>query len=129
MKDPQHAFLVVLVKQQSKEVPSATEPHAKRAPLKTSTQEHVQSAHTVGNRKSWMPWYAHNAHTAPPLCPILVEVLRVVVVTLVRLVVGKAFAKIVRSGSIKIQKANRNALNVKQDCFTPALKHNAVAVI
>jgi hypothetical protein len=129
MKDPQHAFLVVLVKQQTREVPNATEPHATRAPLKTLTPEHVQSAHKVGHRKSWMPQCAHTAHSAPPLCPILLGILRVLGVILVHLVVGKAFAKIARPGFIKIQKANRNALNVKQDCFTPVLKHNAVAVI
>ena len=58
MKDPQHAFLVVLVKQQTREVPNATEPPAKLAPLKTVILENVQSVHKVGNLKNWMPWNA-----------------------------------------------------------------------
>jgi hypothetical protein len=113
----------------STEVSNVIEPHAKRAPIKISLMANAKTAHKVGNRKSWTLRYAHNAPSAPPLCPILVEVLRVLGAILVHLVVGKAFAKIVRPGSIKIQKANRNVLNVKQDCFTPVLKHNAVAAI
>ena len=66
MKDPQHAFLVVLVKQQPKEVPNATEPHAKRARSTTLILERVQSAHTVGHRKSWTPQDVHNARSAQP---------------------------------------------------------------
>jgi len=114
----------------STEVSNVIEPHAKRAPIKISLMANAKTAHKVGNRKIWTLRYAHNAPSAPPLCPILlVEVLRVLGVILVHLVVGKAFAKNVRPGSIKIQKANRNALNVKQDCFTSMLRHNAVVVI
>jgi len=109
MKDPQHAFLVVLVKQQPREVPNATETHAKRAALKTSTQEHVQSAHKVGSRKSWMPRYARDAHAVSPR-PIPVEVLCVLDAILVDLVVGTVFAKHARPDSIKIPKVNRYAV-------------------
>ena len=66
MKDPQHAFFVVLAKQQPKEVPNATEHHAKRALLTTLILERVQSAHTVGHRKSWTPQDVHNARSAQP---------------------------------------------------------------
>ena len=93
-----------------KEVSNAKEHHAKPALLRTSLQEHVQSAHRVGYRKIWMPRYACNAYPAPPLCPILVEVLRAVVVTLVRLVARMAFVKIVRLGFIKIPKVKRSAV-------------------
>ena len=60
--------------------------------------------------------------------PLKVQ-LNVILAMLECLAKPKVFAKIVRPGSIKIQRADRNALNVKQDCFTPVLKHNAVAVI
>ena len=69
MKDPQHAFLVMLVKQQTREVPNATEPPAKLAPFKTVILEHAQSVHKVGHRMSWMPQSASGAHLAPPHWP------------------------------------------------------------
>jgi hypothetical protein len=94
----------------STEVSNVIEPHAKRAPIKISLMANAKTAHKVGNRKSWTLRYAHNAPSAPPLCPILVEVLRVLGAILVHLVVGKAFAKIARLGSIKIPKVKRSAV-------------------
>ena len=95
-----------------KEVSNAKEHHAKLALLRSALQEHVQSAHRVGYRKIWMPRYACNAYPVPPLCPILVEVLRAVVVTLVRLVARMAFVKIVRLGFIKIPKVKQIAVTL-----------------
>jgi hypothetical protein len=94
----------------STEVSNVIEPHAKRAPIKISLMANAKTAHKVGTRKIWTLRYAHNAPSAPPLCSILVEVLRVLGAILVHLVVGKAFAKIVRLGSIKIPKVKRSAV-------------------
>ena len=101
----------------SQEVSNATEPRAKRAPIKTSLMVNAKTAHKVGNRKSWMPRNVGDARSAPPLCPILVEVLRVLGAILVYLVVRKAVAKHARMGSIKIPKVKRNAVN-----FVPRLE-------
>ena len=94
----------------SQEVSNATEPHAKRAPIKISLMVNAKTAHEVGNRKSWMPRNACNAHSATPLCLILVEVLRVLGAILVYLVVRKAFAKHARLDSIKIPKEKQSAV-------------------
>ena len=109
MKDPQHAFLVVLANKQMKAVPNATEPHAKRAPL--TTLENVIIVHKVGHRKSWMPRNAPIVIKAPQH-RMVVEVRCVSGATLVHLVVGKAFAKHAPLGFIKIPKVNKNAVTL-----------------
>ena len=107
----------------SQEVSNATEPHAKRAPIKISLMVNAKTAQKVGYRKSWMPRNACDAHSAPPLCPILVEVLRVLGAVLVFLVVGKAFAKHARLGSTKIPKVKRSAVtNVPRPGKYPTTK-------
>ena len=84
------------------EVSNATEPHAKLALL--SIQEHVQNAHKVGNRKSWMLRHARDAQLVLPHWRMPVEVRRVLGAILVDLVVRKAFAMHARLDSIKIPK-------------------------
>jgi hypothetical protein len=69
---------------------------------------------------------ANNVNWAKQPLKVQLNVIRAILECLVKPTVS---AKIVRPGSIKIQRANRNALNVKQDYFTPVLKLNAVAVI
>ena len=99
----------------SQEVSNATEPHVKRAPLKKILMANAKTVHQVGYRKSWMPRNARDAHSAPPLCPIPVEVLRAVVVTLVRLAKPKVFVQNARRVSTKTPKA-------KQSAVTPATR-------
>ena len=94
----------------SQEVSNAIEPHAKRAPIKISLMANAKTAHKVGNQKSWMPRYARDAHSATPLCLILVEVLRVLGAILVYLVVRKVFAKHAQLDSIKIPKVKLSAV-------------------
>ena len=94
----------------SQEVSNATEPHAKRAPLTTSILVHVQSVHKDGNRKSWRPQNARDAHAVSPHWRMPVEVRRVLGAILVDLVVGKAFAMHARLDSIKIPKEKQSAV-------------------
>ena len=103
----------------SQEVSNATGPHAKRAPLKKILMANAKTVHQVGYRKSWMPRNARDAHSAPPLCPIPVEVLRAVVVTLVRLAKPKVFVQNARRVSTKTPKAKQNAVK----CVSPLEKY------
>ena len=61
----------------SQEVSNATEPHAKRAPIKISLMANAKTAHKVGNRKSWMLRHARDAQLVLPHWRMPVEVRRV----------------------------------------------------
>ena len=58
-------FLVILVKKPPRAVPNATEPHAKRAPIKISLMANAKSVPKAGNQNNWMPRNAPIVVKAP----------------------------------------------------------------
>jgi len=104
-----HVLLAVPPKRAAPNVPIA---HRANLKMLSTTKKFVLTAPWALHKVTRIETIVRNAHWAPPHWPMPGEVRCVFGAILVDLVVGMAFAKIARLGSIKIPKVKRSAVFV-----------------